>query len=173
MSTEAKAQIEKILQNCSVTYRATHIGQTTRDEKWECDEWRIQFSTTRGELQIVHKFEYFTGLGHRKPDDSLMAKQSAFSLRKVNKRMLAWADHYKRFPDKVVAPHPADVLYSIIMDSSAVGQSFESWCGDMGMDTDSRKAYATYEACQQNADKLARVFDHTARTAISEALQDY
>jgi hypothetical protein len=173
MSIEAKAQIELILKNCNINYRAVHTGQTTRDDKWECDAWRIQFSTFRGELQIIQKFEFYTGLGHRVPDPSALAKQSAKALQNVSKRMLAWSDHYKQHPDKVVPPHAADVLYSLILDSSAAKQSFNSWCDDYGYDTDSRKALNTYELCQENADKLSRVFDAIALETIEEALQDY
>lgn len=173
---EARAQIEKILANCEVTFSVIYAGETKQafgeTQSHPMGKWSVAF-TVRDGRAAHEEFEFFTGLGHRKPNESPMAKASAHSLRSVSKRMLAWEKHYKNYPDKPQAPHPADVLHSIILDSSAVGQSFESWCSDFGYDTDSRKAYATYEACQKNADKLARVFDTTARTAIAEALQDY
>ena len=72
-----------------------------------------------------------------------------------------------------VAPSSASLLYSLILDSSAVAQSFESWCSAYGYDTDSRKAHQIYMDCQANADKLARVFAPDVIRQLSEALQEY
>ena len=49
------------------------------------------------------------------------------------------------------------VLSSLLLDSSAVDQSFEDWCGEFGYDTDSRKAEATYNACRKSGEKLQRL----------------
>jgi hypothetical protein len=171
MSKEIEDQVDLILKNCEVTYLATHAGQRKRDG-WDCDAWLVSFTLRDGRAEH-EEFDYFTGLGHRKPDDSAMAKMSAQSLRNVSKRMIAWEDHYKRFPGKVVRPHAAGVLHSLLLDADAAEQSFASWCSELGYDTDSRKALATYEACQANSDKLCRVFDRVAREALREALQDY
>jgi hypothetical protein len=48
-----------------------------------------------------------------------------------------------------VPPSAADVLYSLISDSDACDKAFEEWAGDLGYDTDSRKALATYLECQR------------------------
>lgn len=183
MSNEAREQVELILKNCEVSYSAGYVALTERgdgDTKWQCDEWRIQFTRTRAELQKVEKFKYFTGLGHRAPATAAHKQTAAYGFpgltdgdragrTSYGRRYLAEIEKLR----KPVAPHAADVLYSLLMDSSAVGQSFESWCSELGMDSDSRKAEATYRACQENADKLARIFDHVAREALQTALQDY
>ena len=49
-----------------------------------------------------------------------------------------------------------DVLYSLLMDSSACDMSFEDWCSDFGYETDSRKALQTYLDCQNNTHKLRK-----------------
>lgn len=172
-SEQIRAEVNTICVHAFVTFHATYMGQTTRD-KWECDEWRLTLKKefAPGDYRS-ESFEFFTGLGLRKPDESAMAKISAHSLKKVNKRALAWEEHYKRYPDKPQTPHVADLLNSLILDSSAVGQSFESWCSELGYDSDSRKAEATYRACQQNADKLARIFNRNDIAALKTALQDY
>lgn len=52
-------------------------------------------------------------------------------------------------------PTAADVLDCLASDSSSVDQSdFETWCGDLGYDPDSRKAEKTYKACQHAAKRL-------------------
>ncbi len=168
MSQEIRKQVALLLSQDGVKFSAVHVGGRIRDD-WKHDKWECVFTKNR----VIESFEFSTGLGHRKPDESLMAKMSAHSLAKVSKRMRAWENHYKRFPDKPVAPHEADVLHSMILDSSAVDQSFASWCDEYGYDSDSRKAESTYRACQENADKLSRVFSRAEIAALSEALQDY
>jgi len=174
MSDSIRAAVSAILESAEVTFSAIYrgerkgaLGGTHSMDKWDCA------FTLRDGRAAHEEFEYFTGLGHRKPHASKMAKISARSLAKVSKRMLAWEQHYKKWPDQPQQPHAADVLHSLIMDASAAEQTFESWCNEYGYDTDSRKALATYEACQQNADKLRRVFSRDVLAQLAEALQDY
>lgn len=50
---------------------------------------------------------------------------------------------------KAAAPIPlGQLLESLHCDISSADQSFEDWCGDFGMDTDSRKAHKMYEICR-------------------------
>lgn len=53
-------------------------------------------------------------------------------------------------------PNYDDVVYSLITDASGVEQSFDEWCSEYGYDSDSRKAFALYEGCQENAKKLRK-----------------
>lgn len=50
-------------------------------------------------------------------------------------------------------PEAADVLASIVMDARLGAESFEDFCGELGYDTDSRKAYASWEDCKRQAEK--------------------
>ena len=174
MSDSIHAAVSAILESAEVTFSAIYrgerkgaLGGTHSMDKWDCA------FTLRDGRAAHEEFEYFTGLGHRKPHASEMAKNSARSLAKVSKRMLAWEQHYKQWPDQPQAPHAADVLHCLILDSSAAEQTFANWCAEFGYDTDSRKAIATYEACQQGADKLRRVFSRDVLAQLAEALQDY
>lgn len=161
MSKEIENAVSAIIEKSGVTVDVRLIGATRRDN-WVCDEWRVSF--TRG--PIVETFEYFTGIGHR---------TAAQMPRDGGPRPRAGTVMYEQLERmrKPVAPHVAGVLHSIISDSSSVEQSFANWCGDFGYDTDSRKAYATYEACQRNADKLSKIFNSAERQALADALQDY
>lgn len=50
---------------------------------------------------------------------------------------------------------PAEVLASAARDyADARGLTFEDWAGNLGYDTDSRKAEKTYDACMAMGDKL-------------------
>ena len=51
-------------------------------------------------------------------------------------------------------PTAYDVLSCLTWDIDA---DFAAWCSDYGYDTDSRKAYATFEACNEQA-RQARLF---------------
>lgn len=169
MSTEAKQQVELILKNCEVTFAATPAGEKNRDG-WKCDAWLVSF--TKGDGRAAHEeFDYFTGTGLRKAPEwksGTWGYDGGPAPRPGTVLHEQWMKGAKPVP-----PHAADVLHSLILDSSAAEQTFADWCADFGYDTDSRKALATYEASQQNTDKLRRVFDGTAIDALSEALQDY
>lgn len=156
MSDAICTQVTEILAHAGVTYAAEYRGEKRNalGGNTPMDQWTCVFTRIEGRAQIV-EFDYFTGLGHR--------KAPAGVTRAFDKVRLA----------KPRAPHPAGVLHSLILDSSAADQSFESWCGDFGYDTDSRKAFATYEACQQNADKLRGFFTRETLESLTSALQDY
>ena len=52
-------------------------------------------------------------------------------------------------------PKVLDVLDCLASDASSVDNSdFESWCGEMGWDTDSRKAEKTYKVCEHLSGRL-------------------
>jgi hypothetical protein len=92
--------------------------------------------------------EYKTGTGHRK------------EIRGFGGR---------RF--KAVAPKIDDVLSALVIDGGAMSEAFSDWCDNYGYDTDSRKALATYEACQENGIKLRRIGVNI--DDAMEAFQDY
>ena len=54
-------------------------------------------------------------------------------------------------------PDAAGVLSCLMSDASAAEQSFEEWCGDLGFDTDSRKAERMYRNCLRLAGKLHKL----------------
>lgn len=59
-------------------------------------------------------------------------------------------------PAHTKEPTAADVLSSITSDARAGEQSFEDFCGDFGYDTDSRKARATWKACEKMAPRVRK-----------------
>jgi hypothetical protein len=54
-------------------------------------------------------------------------------------------------------PDAAGVLECLLSDASSADQDFEGWCSDLGENTDSRKAHATWRACQRIALRLRRL----------------
>lgn len=93
------------------------------------------------------QFDYYTGSAH------------------VFKSKHSWVE------DKPKPPSLDDVLHSLVMDAEAEEMSFDDWCGNLGYDTDSRKALETYLACQHEARLLRKAGVNI--TAERERLADY
>lgn len=170
MTTNHKAEVTRILANARVNLNANYLGERKNalDGKHPMDEWR--FICTREESDVHVTFDFFTGPGLRDlPAWGLKAGwRGGPAPRPGSVLHQEWVASAKP-----KAPHAADLLHSLISDSSAAEQSFASWCSEYGYDTDSRKALATYEECQRNADKLRKLFKADELAALSEALQDY
>lgn len=168
---QARAEVYQVLTLAGIIFTPHYMGEQKNvfSDGRTMDKWMANFG--RGELGESVEFEFFTGLGNRKqpawgpglPMFDNGPKPRARTL--LHEKWTALA--------KPQDPHAADVLQSLLMDSSAVGQSFESWCDELGYDTDSRKKLATYEACQQKADKMRRFFTSEQLALFSTALQDY
>lgn len=166
MKTKELSEVEQMVETfvtveCAVPYAVIHTGAQKRDG-WECDSWKF---TLKGE-----SFEYFTGPGHRV--DTTESKFARVALKNVSRNSIAWVNEVENKMTAVIPP-VAGILYSIILDSSANEQSFASWCAEVGYSGDSRKALANYEACQENGDKLHKVFTHAQIGQLKELLQDY
>lgn len=56
------------------------------------------------------------------------------------------------------APELKEVIFALLSDSYAGGLSFEDFCSDFSYNTDSRRAYATWEDCVTSGDKLRVLF---------------
>lgn len=151
------------LQEHKIIYAAEYRGEQSRDD-WTCDGWTVTF-TRPGRPALVTG--YFTGLGHRvatRPMPSDISRLSPHALARVDWVRRNGTPH---------APQPAAVLYSLLLDSSGAKQTFASWCNGFGYDTDSRKALATYEACQRIADKMDAFFTPEEREVLAALLEDY
>jgi len=175
-SDNIRARVASILDGASVSFSARHLGQTKRDNR-ECDEWRVSFAYPG---KPVEEFAYFTGLGLRAEPTSAARIQARGQFPGLSendiKRKTSYGRRYAAFLEtlrKPKSPHPADVLHSIFLDSSASEQSFRDWCADYGYSDDSIKALDTYRACQENGYRLRRLFKSETIAALSESLQDY
>jgi hypothetical protein len=68
-------------------------------------------------------------------------------------------------------PNYDSVMACLVRDAEALNQTFENWALEFGYDTDSRKAYAIWEACCENARKL--ILAGIDIEAEAERLRDY
>lgn len=143
MNNTQKA-VADYLESEKITFAARYVGETVRDNNWQCDAWRVSFAVGKSRFET----DYFTGLGHRK-----LLKHTGTI--------------------KPVQPCAADMLYSLILDSSAIDTSFEYWCADYGYDSDNISAFNTYQTCCKIAKELRRVFNHTQIETLRGMLEDY
>lgn len=74
--------------------------------------------------------------------------------------------------NRPVKPQLSSVLSSLVLDSEACSMSFNDWADNFGYDNDSIKARKTYEACQENSDKLNKAGIY-ANDEMREFLAEY
>lgn len=110
---------------------------------WAHDEWQVAFRREGKEFVT----EYRTGTGHR--------VRGTFGC------------------EKAVAPKAATVLHCLCYDAECGSDTFEEFCGNLGYDTDSRKALKTYLACQEIGSKLRQLLGHTLLQEISDIALEY
>jgi hypothetical protein len=67
------------------------------------------------------------------------------------------------------APKLIDLFDSLRSDASCAGGSFDDFCGDLGYDSDSRRALATYEACSATRAALLRMLGRDQFNALMES----
>ena len=176
MKTKELSEVENAVEAfvtgvCALSYVVAYTGAQKRED-WECDGWRFTLKN--------QSFEYFTGLGLREEVTADTKKRAAYEFTSLTEKDKTGQTMYgRRYLQRVQAlrepqiPPIAGLLYSLILDGSACSESFESWCVELGYDSDSRKALATYEACQQGIDRLRRVFTPAQIAHIQELLQEY
>lgn len=100
--------------------------------------------------------EYFSGIRHRKLISS--AKKEG------NRYWERFSGQYKTEKEaceaqwlKLVPPTLPDIMSCLLSDARCAEGTFEDFCGEMGLDTDSRKALDTYLACQATRNGMIKM----------------
>jgi hypothetical protein len=70
-------------------------------------------------------------------------------------------------------PTAKDIMHSLILDASAIDESFTDWCAELGYSDDSIKAMHIYRECCETGVWLRKAFSRADIEAMREALQDY
>jgi len=156
---------------------------TTKDGKpWQCLRYSVLLKFNGREI-IETNFSF--GIGHvnlsKERFSSLIYPSNLESMFYTMQRkpLADFVDKDSQFQVLIIAakrqklaPTLPGVLYSLLMDSSAYGQTFEDWCGDLGYDSDSRKAEEIFKACEATGRKLSKIDTEVIEQA-RELLQDY
>jgi hypothetical protein len=158
------SQLQQACQDKGITLTSTHM-EVDLDKKYPHDKWSVVIHYGDKSSKPV---EYSTGIGHRK----LAARGAGFKQEVFGKwycqgNTYTTEDLVRANYLRPVQPDVADVVSCLLLDGTACGQSFSEWCSDFGYDTDSRKALAIYEGCQENGDKLRAVLGHDLVNELS------
>ena len=146
------ALLTKYGRSCEVTGGHRTEREHGTEKPWQCFAWRVNFVTPEGHgfRKVFAGFDYYTGLARVRP-------------------LKNW-EHNIGIQARPVPPCAADVLYSLVLDSSAGGMSFDDWCAEYGADNDSIKDQRTYFECQDIAKRLRLVFTRAQIEELAEAV---
>ena len=70
-------------------------------------------------------------------------------------------------------PELREVIFALLSDGQAGSLSFEDFCFDFGYDTDSRRAFAVWEACKESGEKLRKIFSSVEIEHLELEFTDY
>lgn len=166
------SNLSRVVSKLGIKLTATHKGlvippENTKGDKWEHDLWSVTLSYQGRELTT----EYRTGLGHRKMAQGTKKTHNGlttfyYSLHNGGTPNYTTTQAAQAGLLVVKTPDVADVVLSLIVDSSCAEHTFDEWCSEFGYDTDSRKALDTYLKCQENYIKLRQLLGSATFTEL-------
>lgn len=167
-ATNTRIQIDSVLGHNAVECASIFIPQSmsrNSDAKEHTLNWRVSFRRN-GQILTV---DYQQGIGHV---PGYKVPRTLYDEKQLGKPWETgkFGGPYGR--RDLPKPHPADVLYSIVMDDPHE-EAFENWAGNFGYSTDSRKAEAIYRACIEQTRSAERVLGRKLLDEIAALLQDY
>ena len=180
---KVKADRHALIQSLGLEYKAAFVPfshSRNKAEKHPSLNWVITLAKGRQTLQT----DYMQGCAHV-PEYSQRERTcdtrwySDYIVKVCEQGIYLSRVTYERAQgtwkgQPVPAPKITDVLYSLCMDSDVLeAGSFEQWAGDLGYDTDSRKAESIYRACLDNALKLRMMIGDANLSKLRELFQDY
>ena len=156
--SELTTRIEQIQ---GLTLTSTHVGVTEKQVYLE-DRWIVILEY--GEHIFDTKFG--TGMGHRIKPRWIECQGKGY----YNKQLAQFKsekDAAKSGWLKLVHPKLDDVIHSLLVDSSCAEGTFEDYCSEFGLDTDSRKALDIYLSCQKTRSAMIKMFGHELFAELS------
>lgn len=146
--TQQEIELEQYLNSIGVIFKAAYKGEAMQDN-WPHYAWAVTFQRLNKKPLDVN---FKTGMGQ--------------AVKKIglDKRVYETRPH---------VPHPASVLHCIQSDASLGEDGFQDFCDTLGLNTDSRKALASYLECQEQASKLRAFFGADERARLEDFLADY
>lgn len=141
-----------------ITFTAEPQGKRTDDDKWEHYLWQVTIGYNGRTFSTEYRMG--TGLVDLKPISSSLSTDYAEQQAKKAGGVLRY-NALGRGKDAIAVPRAptlTEVLSSLALDARLGDQLFEDFCDDLGYDSDSRKAFASYEACQRMHYELRNLF---------------
>ncbi|MEI8017705.1 MAG: hypothetical protein WCH39_05855 [Schlesneria sp.] len=164
-----------------LTYSAKFVPQSAsryRNESQFTLNWTITIANSRSSLE----FDYSQGLNHLTPQQQNFLRNTCG----VCETSIAQVEARKKIVEtgvvlgflssgnRVKPPEFRDVMHSLLLDLTAIDYgSFEEWADDMGYDSDSRSAEATYRLCLDNGLKLRSMIGGKKNADLHDLFHDY
>lgn len=155
MKTFTLADIEEKIKNLEVTVAFQGLVQSP----WESFKFTY---TVKGE-----SFDYFLGIGHIKGfklqstskklkqiGHDLLISTASFSKQELHK--MFGSDWDGILGARIKTPSFAEVLICVSREYFDATETFEGWCSNFGLDTDSRKALSMYLKCQTDGVRMRK-----------------
>lgn len=167
----AKAELAEFLFNHKISFASIFVPwsisrNAKRDPK--IGDYSINYKVTllKNEKPI-YEFDYQMGIGHCK--HKLINPRARYCIADAD-AIIAECEGKR----PTATPDPVDLLACLAIDASAINEGpFEDWASNLGYDTDSRSAEATYRRCVAIALIIRATFGHEALEELFEAVQDY
>lgn len=164
-------ELEKYLSEIGVTLKAKHSRLVTRESdgsavKWPHDEWDVTV-LYQGRK---HSDTFKQGIGHRKPVHWVKVTGIGRNNRYDERRHCYYRDDVDMAESGASIPKPptaGDVVACLVSDAQSAESTFEEWCSDLGYDSDSRKAFDTYQACLKIRSDMVRMFGVSTLNVIA------
>ena len=121
---------------------------------------------------ITFDYRYITTGDTSETGENWPHHRYSVSLVREDHRPYSINTEFKSGIGNTTEPTALDVLYSFIADL-VNGESFEDWCGNLGYDTDSRKAEKVYLACLKQEENIKGMFTEAEIEELQKLLQDY
>lgn len=182
-ATEEKhAALNAFIASLEFSYTATFVPQSASrnaSEENKSLNWRVALE--RGGRKFAT--DYMQGIGH--VPGYVHGGRMSYEQGQLRKLQDAAAESGK-YPDPkqpsqmfqrvkaLPVPELRDILYSLVQDASVLNSSgFEDWASELGYDTDSRKAEATYRACVDQSLAFKALIGEAHINKLQELFQDY
>lgn len=182
-SEDARRIVDEKLTEWKVAYAVRYVGETVKRD-WGTDgkgKTVDAFRVTFGQWDT----DFYMGIGNRK----LPVAMRQYSKVRLLRAAHGWGsfDSYnekssydrsmlelaKEKLNKPVNPSAADVLYCLLSDAEAADCSFSDWCDSFGADSDSIKAFRTYQACELTGQEMRRIFTRDQMAELRAILQNF
>ena len=162
-------------------------GKVWRSLNWRVSIWRAIDRVGKIDKLLVATTDYSAGEAHCPAYKAKEHGRPGFMSIDRDKAIAYEVEHGRRWwtfagpvkstngkDAKDIMPDMVDVVASLVMDASVIDcGTFEEWASEYGMDTDSRKAEATYRACLETALKLRNGIGEAGLQKLRDACQDY
>ena len=126
-------ELEVYLKELGVTCSAEYYGKDKDRLGWSHFKWGATLEYDGRTMTVPYRM----GIAHYTLPERIQREEHPSR----------WDNHPEAIP---TPPTVGDVVSSLLLEASALDESFSEWCDSLGYDEDSRKALDAYFTCQEN-----------------------